>query len=492
MGGPVTLQPRRRGGPRDGARHSLAAFALVLLGAGAAAGQGTGSLVSPAVLPSAGAAAGQDPRSSGFAADPLAGYVREALTGNLELRQQRLMEARAAEQVTESRGRFIPSLSLQARYSGTTGVMDLGQLVNPAYAALNRLTGTTAFPTNISATLPYRRETMLHLQQPILQPALVAGHSLQRSLSALETARTAEQARRLGAQVRAAYLGCASAARVVELYQATLPVLDENVRVNERLVANGKATPDAVLRARAERATVAQQLMDAERQRDAAFEYFDFLLDRPLDAPVALLPDSVFEEALPVTLDGALTSARAHREELTQADLGVRAAKAQGRLAAASFLPSLALAGDYGFQGQTYRFDKRDDVAIASLVLQWNLFNGGQDAARRSQASLDRDRAELRRQEATRQVALEVEQAWRAADVAWRAIATARERLAAARRGFELVQRRYVEGVATQLEFLDARAAYTGAAVNEVLSRYEYATRRVELVRAAALGPALP
>ena len=484
----------RRRGKGAGAGPALVT-ACALLGLG-----GTAAAQAPATSPG-GTAAAQAPArgeavvSTAFPApgvDPLAPYVREALAGNLELRQQRLAEGAAAERVAQSRGRFLPSLSVQARYTETSWVLDLGQLINPAYAALNRLTGTTAFPTNVSATLPYRRETMVHLEQPLLQPALAANHSLQRSLSGIESLRTAAAARRLGALVRTAYFGCASAARVVDLYRATLPVLDENVRVNERLVANGKATPDVVLRARAERATVAQQLMDAERQRDAAEEYLSFLLDRPLDTPVVLLPDSLFDEPLPATLDESLASARAHREELGQAELGVRAAQAQGRLALSSFLPSVAVAVDYGFQGQSYRFDTRNDVAIASVVLQWNLFNGGQDAARRSEAVLERDRAELRQEEASRQVALEAEQAWRAADVAWRAIATAGERLAAARRGFELVQRRYAEGVASQLEFLDARTAYTTSAVNEVLSRYEYATRRAELVRAAALGPAVP
>jgi outer membrane protein TolC len=84
-------------------------------------------------------------------------------------------------------------------------------------------------------------------------------------------------------------------------------------------------------------------------------------------------------------------------------------------------------------------------------------------------------------------VRLDVRQAYDAAVVARDAIATAEARLAAARRSFELVRRRYEEGLASQVEFLDARTAYTSAELNRVATAYRYAIRYVDLERAAAL-----
>ena len=40
---------------------------------------------------------------------------------------------------------------------------------------------------------------------------------------------------------------------------------------------------------------------------------------------------------------------------------------------------------------------------------------------------------------------------------------------------------------ASQLEFIGARSAYTSAAINQILTRFTFATRVVELERAAAL-----
>ncbi len=421
--------------------------------------------------------------------DPLGGLVAEALAGNLTLAQQRLAQARAAAAESQARGMYLPSLAVEARYSKTTGAMNLGQLVNPAYAALNRLTGTQSFPTNIDAQFPYAQETKLRLIQPVFQPAVHYGIALQKSLSGLESARTGAVARQVAADVQKAYLGAAKARKVVELYAATLSVLDENVRVAGKLLENGTATPDAVYRARAERDETAQQLAEAERQAEAATQYFDLVMGRPLDAPLPAVSDSLLDFPLDLGLEQARASALRNREELAQAERARGAARAQRGLAGASFLPGISLAIDYGIQGQEYRFDRAHDAAVASVILQWNLFNGGQDRARREEAALEADRAEVARRDAQRQVTLDVETAYQAATVARAAIGTARERLDVARRGFDLVARRYREGMASQIELLDARRALTAAGLNEILTRYDYATRYVELERAAALRP---
>jgi outer membrane protein TolC len=83
-------------------------------------------------------------------------------------------------------------------------------------------------------------------------------------------------------------------------------------------------------------------------------------------------------------------------------------------------------------------------------------------------------------------IALEVRTAYDAAAVAHAAIATADDRLEAARRTFQLVRRRYEEGVASPIELVDARTALTAAELNRVVTAYQYAIHYVDLERAAA------
>ena len=424
-------------------------------------------------------------------ANPLDGYIREAIRANLSLAQDRLDEDHTVAAVREARSLRFPSLAFTSRRTRVDGGLDLGNLVNPAYRALNQITGTSSFPTNVGLTFPFAQETRVRLAQPVYQPAIGAGIRAADAARDAQSAAVRAAARQLAAQVQTSYWAVASADRVAELFSITLPLVDENLRVNERMLANGTATPDAVLRARADRSEVAQQLAEAEQQQASARRAFNMLLDRPFDAPVTMLPDSTLDivagQVRGLTLDELIHHALARRDELHQAESAIAAATAQEKVATAAFLPTVSVALDYGVQGNSYQFDRNHDALAASVVVEWNLFNGGRDEARRQQASITADRARVARHEIERRIELDVREAYDALQVASGAVATARDRWDAARRSFELVSRRHTEGMASQIEFIDARTAFTRAGLNLILTRQSYAVRAAELERAAAL-----
>lgn len=417
----------------------------------------------------------------------LDGYVNEALNANLAIAQQNAALRRATQSVREANGRFLPSVGVNARYSEFSGVVNIGDFINPAYAALNQLIGQERFPTNIAATLPFRQETKLELNMPLFNDALFGARAAARAQRDLVGSGRHAAMRQLAADVQQAWLGYATTVRAVETLEATLPVLDENVRVSERLIQNGQATPDVLLRARAERSELLQQLEETRRQRESARRGFNLLRNAPDDAPVTLASDSTLTDLATLDRETVLARALQRREELAQTGSLIEIARAQERVASSAFLPNLSLGASYGVQGDAYRFDRNNDVGLASLVLGWNLFNGTQDAARREQARASRTEAEYRRREAERAVRRDVLNAWDAVQAARSNLVTADDRYASAQRAFSLVQRRYAEGLATQIEFLSARSAFTGAALNQVITRFSFATRVVDLERAAAL-----
>ena len=424
---------------------------------------------------------------------PLDSLVAEGVVASPTLRSLALATERDAAAIVEARGRFLPSVTANARASTLYGATpNLGALINPAYAALNQLLGQQAFPTNISLTLPQRQEATLRLAQPLFEPRVLAGYRIARSVRDAGVAAKNAQRRQLTADIQTSYLQYARAQRAATLYANTVPLLDETLRVSERLVSAGKVTPDNVLRARAERAAVLQQRDAAVQLATAARQQLNYLSGRPLDAPLALFTDSLlgFEArfARRADLAGALARAQASREELTQLDRNSDAVDGQRRLARAAYLPSVNMAVDYGFQGNAIRVGQSTDFAVASLVMSWNLFNGGQDRARVQQATLDRAQLQTRREDVARSIALQVRVAHDAAEVARTAIGTADERLVAATRTFELVQRRFAEGLSSQLELLDARTALTTAQLNRIITIYDFYQRVVDFERAAALS----
>lgn len=438
------------------------------------------------LLPAAGPAEAQVTRLD---ADPLRDVARAAVEANRELARVRLREDEARAGLRAATGRYLPSLSLDARYSEQSGVIDLGQFVNPAYAAINQVVGEDRFPTDLEFTLPLRHESRLRLTQPVFNGEILAGRAAARHELEGREASTDAAVRTVAAQAQVGLLRVAAAGSVRRIWEETLPLLAENERVAQRLVDAGSGTPDAVFRARAERAAAEQELAAAREQEDAVRRALNRLLARPLDAPVATVPEDLLDEPLPVDEEEAVRRALLGREELRAVRSGLQASRAGVRAARARYLPSLALALDYGFQGRDLSFGADDDFWIASVVVSWNVFSGGSDRAERAAAQARARQAELQEDDLRDGVALEARQAHQAARVARAAIATAEARLASARRSFELVRRRYEEGLAPPVEFLDARTALTSAELNRTLTLYQYAIRRVELIRAAALAP---
>jgi outer membrane protein TolC len=428
------------------------------------------------------------------ARSPLDALVSEGLAANPALKARALAVTRDDAAIAEARGRFLPSLTANARASNLAGATpNLGALINPAYAALNQLLGQNAFPTNINLTLPQKQEATLRLAQPLFEPRVLEGYRIARSLRDASASERDAQRRQLAADIQTSYLQYARASRAADLLSLTVPLLDEALRVSERLLSAGKVTPDNVLRAKAEQSAVIQQRDAAHQLATAARQQLNYLAGRTLDAALPLFADSLlgFDARLSARDDVAAAQLRAQasREELSQLDHAYDAIQAQRRLARAAYLPSVSLAVDYGFQGNTIRIDGNRDFTVASVVMSWNLFNGGQDRARVQQAAIDGAQLKARRDDASRSIALQVRVSHDAAIVARTAIATATDRQTAATRTFELVQRRFGEGLASQLELLDARTALTTAQLNRIITTYDFYQRVVEYERAAALSP---
>ena len=118
---------------------------------------------------------------------------------------------------------------------------------------------------------------------PLLAPAIPAAVRAQRELlGASEYSRQA-LARRLKRDITVGYLRWLVAMRNQGIVDASVALLNENLRVNESLFRNGKITQDQVLRARAELLQVTQQSRDAQNLAAQAQSYLNFLMNRSLD-----------------------------------------------------------------------------------------------------------------------------------------------------------------------------------------------------------------
>jgi outer membrane protein TolC len=145
----------------------------------------------------------------------------------------------------------------------------------------------------------------------------------------------------------------------------------------------------------------------------------------------------------------------------------------------------VAFAVDAGIQGRDYGIGTDHRYMLASIVLSWDITNGGGERARVREASLERDRLTSQRADASARIRLELETAALGARVALANLSTAAERVEEAQSAFTLVRRRREEGLATPLEFFDARATLTRAQQSRNIVETEALIRLAELEYAA-------
>lgn len=417
-------------------------------------------------------------------APDLATYEREALANSHVLAEKQLQIEQRAEERKVARSAYFPTVDLDARYTHfLTGGLDLGELINPAYAALNQLTNSQSFPTDLELRLPLPFEAKAELRQPIFVAAIPIANRLaalghKASQVELELAR-----REVTAGVRTAYLGHARAVQVGALLQKTRALLEENLRVSQQLVGADKQTGDVVFRAQAELAAhdqLIRQVADAER---AAARALNQLRGAPLDAPVTAPAHLATPTAMPVALEELVAAARAQRTELRLLGVGRSVAAAERDLAGASRYPTLAVAADYGFQSADLTPSFDDDYATVSVVASWNVFDGFKDKSRRKAKSLELAANEVRQRQAVEQIELEVRNAYGSAEVALAAVASTAERVKSAQAVYDIVTKKYAVGALPQIEVIAARTALLQAGTDQITAATDYHLRLVELAR---------
>lgn len=435
--------------------------------------------------------------------DVLQSYIDTALQNNLALQKKQIDYRQQVAVLQEAKARFLPTLSIQARLSaareGRVISIPVGDLVNPVYGNLNTLNQFGAMLSdNYPEIPPYpnisnveenflrrqEQETVVRLQAPVYNPTVFANRRLQGKLTQAEAVSVNAYRRELVKEVKLAYYSYLQALEGVVLYENTRQLLKENVRTTESLYENHQVTLDEVYAAQARQRQVEQQLAVARQQENSARAYFNFLLNRPLEAEVEVaaredLPTSV------IALEQAKRQAMLGKEELQQLDFAQQATEESVRLRKAAFLPSINLQADYGVQGVDYNLDDDSDFFLGSLVLSWTLFD--RSARQRvEQATLDLQRLQRQQEEVEGQLQLQVIDAWYALQAAREQYQQAQAEVEAASRAFRLVDKKYRQGQANQLELSDARTNMTNAENRSIIARYGIHMRVAELEYATA------
>jgi outer membrane protein len=429
-------------------------------------------------------------------------YVQQAWSANVALQRQQLNVTAAEADATMARAARRPRLDLAGRYSMASGgrIIEVpsGDLINPVYAALNQHLAAPGqsgpFPTVSNFEIPLLREreqeTKLRLTVPLLNQALRYGLEARQAAVGAAVANQAAARRDLRRAVLEAYYLYLTLHAAERIWTGAVETTTEALRAGRVLYEVDRVTEDHVLRAEADDLAARQGLIEATQAVAAARYAFNALLhrsveaeiDRPTEEDLAILVERLIGLPLPAaTILRDREELAAWQSRIEAAGKAEAAVRAQGRA-------SFALLAEGGVQGTSYRTGSGANYGVASVVGELNLWDGQFRRGQLALVRVQRQQAELARDELHEQLVVEAYAAINAFHAARLALPAAERRAAAAQRTLELVAAREHEGLTSQLAFLDARQTATTAALDHEITRLRLlvAASRVDRALAAS------
>jgi outer membrane protein len=426
-----------------------------------------------------------------FAQEVLDKYVRTGLDSNLAIRQQSFDLKKAKLDLDRAKALFLPQVGVNAQYTLATGGrsidVPLGNLLNDVYSSLNQLTSSTKFPQVENQSIQFLpndfQDTKIELNVPIYNPALGYNKKIKEELINTQQFSLNQYKRELVFNIKQAYFQYLQAFKAVDIYNNALNTVHESLRFNEKLVKNNTATKEVVLKAKAEISKVETSLSNAEQNKKNAAAYFNFLLNKPLESAIDIDTNIVksLQQEVNVSLD--LPS---NREELQQLKSSEKVLQTNLKLNDTYKLPVLNGFYNIGFQGFGYKFNNDQFYQLGGLQLKWNIFSGNDNKLKSKQAQIDIDAIQNSYNDVEKQLLLQVATTYNTYQASLKALHSSNDEVISNKEVFRLIQSRYTQGQALQIELIDARTEMTNAEIKYSLAQLSVLNKAAELERVMA------
>ncbi len=429
----------------------------------------------------------------------LQAYIQDGIKSNLQLQQEQLSYDRSLQNLQLAKALFLPYLSANTSYSWAQGgrkiSIPVGDLMNPAYQTLNTLTADSPTPTSFphienasTQFLPNDfHDTKLRVIQTVFNPEIYFSYKAQKELITVQQAQKNVYENELKYNITSAYYQYLESVEATKILTQTHTLLKELLSINQKLVANDKATKDVVLNTDYELNKIEQQLEEAEKNSAIYKSYFNFLLNRELAADIQKDTSAINAITSSYTLKELTTTALSQRQEIKQAEGGLQANELLVSLSRGNaILPKINLVGDAGYQGTQYKFSDAQRYWFFQFNLSWDLFKGGEKQAKVQQAKIDYQITENKMQQLKKQIELQVIQSYHEFKAAQRSFITSQSGVKSTEKSFQIIRSKYNEGQAIMLEYLDAENKLTTARMTLAINTYELLRREAALQKTIA------
>jgi outer membrane protein TolC len=415
-------------------------------------------------------------------------YIKEGLVNNLVLQDKNTSLEQSLLALKDAKSFFLPAVDFGASYTlaegGRTIAFPVGDLLNPVYATLNKLTASNSFPQieNVSEQLLPDNfyDTRFRATLPLLNTDLIYQQQIRKEQVNWTNNQVEIYRATLIQDIRVAYFNFCAAHSSIEILKNTLQLVDQNLKDTRSLVDNGKRLPAAVLRAESELEQVKSLITEAELKTNNAAQYLNFLVNRPLDQPVP------FEE-IPLDLSRLdqllLEGLNAQNPELRAMQSMEKIQETVLKSGKNYWIPKLSTYADLGSQGFDWNFDTQSRYLMWGLNFSVPVFQGGRNQNQIQRNVLGLQAVQRQKELVNQKLNLNLQLQRNEVKTLLAALQSAEKKLVSASAYLKLVDRAFKEGSQSLLEFIDARNQYTQAALQKNISSYKLQMALAQLER---------
>jgi outer membrane protein, adhesin transport system len=392
--------------------------------------------------------------AGGVSAGPLEDAVAAALLSNPEVVAAASNRLATDETIKQARAGYFPSVD----FRGASGVENSN---NPSTRQrVGRINGEES---NLTF---WRNEAGLTLRQ-MLFDGFATSSQVDQNLARTESAaaRVRRTSESVGLDAVEAYLQVQRRAELVQIAESNIAAHERYLGLVRRRAQQGGGTTADVRQAESRLALARENLAASQGQLDTARATYKRVIGA--EASNTVRPE-VPEARLPSSVNEAVSRGIIASPQVQAAEADIEAAQAALSGTDAPFYPRLdaELAANKNKNIDGVR--GLNDDYTAQLVLRYNLYRGGGDIARRSEAGYRLNEAKARLDVAQRQVEEDLRSAWAAMVSARGQVRALQDQVAANQQVTQLYQRQFDLNQRTFLDLLDAENALFGSRGNQV------------------------
>ena len=234
-----------------------------------------------------------------------------------------------------------------------------------------------------------------------------------------------------------------------------------------------------VLRSQVELANAKQTLIQAENSYQVAEANMNKIVGLPMDTNLKL-DNLLVYNAYDKNMDDCLAYAAEHRPELMQAKYNVDAAKGALMVARSGHMPQVAASASQAWSDTNWPGDENGNWGVGVNVTL-NVFDTGVTLSKIHGAEADLKKAQETYRDTVDSVNLDVRSNYLGLREAEKRISTTKLAVEQADEDYRIAQLRYMSGVGTNTDVLDAQVALTQAKTNYTQALYDYNTSKTAL-----------